>query len=176
MTESGANAARNAEVEFCGAQRRKENLMKLKLACLSVAAAVAVGLTIGILPASAYTGQQFEKNAKFSMAQARQIALKARPGKITGEELEKERGGSGLRYSFDVKTSSGTQEVGVDAQTHAARVQQRAAMNVDQRESDFGPEYRRHRDGERRKRTATSIDDLNRTFDKLRLHGTRIAA
>lgn len=35
------------------------------------------------------------------------------------EELEKEAGGSGLRYSFDIKTQKGTQEVGVDARTGA---------------------------------------------------------
>jgi len=38
------------------------------------------------------------------MSQARSIALKAHPGKITDEELERERGGSGLRYSFDIKS------------------------------------------------------------------------
>lgn len=48
---------------------------------------------------------------------ARDIALKARPGKITDEELEKEKGGSGLRYSFDIKVDSKTYEVGVDAVT-----------------------------------------------------------
>jgi uncharacterized membrane protein YkoI len=43
--------------------------------------------------------------------------LKARPGTITDEELEREKGGSGLRYSFDVKNGKVTYEVGVDAQT-----------------------------------------------------------
>jgi uncharacterized membrane protein YkoI len=43
--------------------------------------------------------------------------LKAHPGKITDEELEKEKGGTGLRYSFDIKRGGRTQEVGVDAQT-----------------------------------------------------------
>jgi hypothetical protein len=71
----------------------------------------------GALPAFAYTGQQLAKNAKVTIAEARSIALKARPGKITDEELEKEKGGSGLRYSFDVKSGSVTYEVGVDAQT-----------------------------------------------------------
>jgi hypothetical protein len=35
----------------------------------------------------------------------------------TGEELEKEKGGSGLRYSFDIKNAGVTHEVGVDAKT-----------------------------------------------------------
>jgi uncharacterized membrane protein YkoI len=43
--------------------------------------------------------------------------LKAHPGKITDEELEKEKGGSGLRYSFDIQNGKVTQEVGVDAKT-----------------------------------------------------------
>ena len=67
--------------------------------------------------ASAYTGQELSGNAKLSIQDARAIALKAHPGKITDEELEKEQGGSGLRYSFDIQRDKVTQEVGVDAQT-----------------------------------------------------------
>jgi hypothetical protein len=33
----------------------------------------------------------------------------------TDEELEKEKGGSGLRYSFDIKSGRVVYEVGVDA-------------------------------------------------------------
>ena len=55
--------------------------------------------------------------AKINIAEARSIALKARHGTITDEELEKERGGSGLRYSFDIKNNKVTYEVGVDAKT-----------------------------------------------------------
>ncbi|HEV2539224.1 MAG TPA: PepSY domain-containing protein [Frateuria sp.] len=54
-------------------------------------------------------------NPHISMAEARAIALKASPGKITKEELEKEKGGSGLRYSFDIAANGVTHEVGVDA-------------------------------------------------------------
>jgi uncharacterized membrane protein YkoI len=68
-------------------------------------------------PALAYTGEKLAKDAKISIAEARAIALKAHPGKITDEELEREAGGSGLRYSFDIKSGGSTQEVGVDAQT-----------------------------------------------------------
>jgi len=68
-------------------------------------------------PAMAYTGEKFAKDAKVSIAQARVIALKAHPGKITDEELEREAGGTGLRYSFDIKSGAITQEVGVDART-----------------------------------------------------------
>jgi uncharacterized membrane protein YkoI len=42
--------------------------------------------------------------AKVSIERARSIALRARPGAITSEELEKEKGGGGLRYSFGIKT------------------------------------------------------------------------
>ena len=36
---------------------------------------------------------------------------------ITDQELEKEGGGTGLRYSFDIKNGSKTYEVGIDART-----------------------------------------------------------
>jgi uncharacterized membrane protein YkoI len=65
----------------------------------------------------AYTGEKLAKLAKVSIEQAREIALKAHPGTITDEELEKERGGSGLRYSFDIKDGAKTYEVGVDAKS-----------------------------------------------------------
>jgi uncharacterized membrane protein YkoI len=65
--------------------------------------------------AGAYTGQELARNAKVSITSARTIALKAHPGKIVDEELERESGGGGLRYSFDIKTSEGVQELGVDA-------------------------------------------------------------
>lgn len=67
--------------------------------------------------ASAYTGQELAGEAKVSMKEARGIALKAHPGKVSDEELEKEEGGSGLRYSFDIRHGKVTQEVGVDAKT-----------------------------------------------------------
>jgi uncharacterized membrane protein YkoI len=80
---------------------------------------VSVGLLLmaGAFGAHAYTGEALTKHAKVSITQARAIALKAHSGKITDEELEKEAGGSGLRYSFDIREGKVTQEVGVDAQT-----------------------------------------------------------
>ena len=62
-------------------------------------------------------GVEFTKDAKVNLVDARAIALKAHAGIITDEELEMEKGGSGLRYSFDIKHDKGTQEVGVDAKT-----------------------------------------------------------
>lgn len=74
-------------------------------------------LTVATANAFAYTGQKLAGEAKISIEQARAIALKAHSGKITDEELEQEKGGSGLRYSFDIRHGKVTQEVGVDAKT-----------------------------------------------------------
>ena len=79
---------------------------------LAFACAVACGGS-----ALAYTGQQYAHDAKISMAQATQMALKVQHGKITDSELEREPGGSGLRYSFDIKSGASTHEVGIDAKT-----------------------------------------------------------
>ena len=81
--------------------------------------------------AMAYTGEEFAKDAKIDIQAARDIALKARPGKITDEELEKEGGGSGLRYSFDIKIGSKTYEVGVDAVTGKLLENKREGKNPD---------------------------------------------
>ena len=89
-------------------------LNKMKL---YIASGAAITLMVAAFPALAYTGQELAKQAKVSIADARTVALKAHPGKITDEELENEKGGTGLRYSFDIKRGSVTQEVGVDAQT-----------------------------------------------------------
>jgi uncharacterized membrane protein YkoI len=67
--------------------------------------------------AQAYTGEELARDAKVSVDDARIIALKAHAGKITGEELEREKGGSGLRYSFDIKDGTTTYEIGIDAKT-----------------------------------------------------------
>ena len=67
--------------------------------------------------AYAYCGQRSAHDARITMAQARRIALKTEHGKIIVGELEHEAGGSGLRYSFDIRSGKATHEVGVDAQT-----------------------------------------------------------
>ena len=91
--------------------------MMLNKMKLYIASGAAITLMMATLPAMAYSGQELAKQAKVSVADARTIALKAHPGKITDEELENEKGGTGLRYSFDIKRGSVTQEVGVDTQT-----------------------------------------------------------
>jgi uncharacterized membrane protein YkoI len=89
------------------------------------AALFAAGLALTATAAGAVTapptlkGHELAAHAKIDLHQARAIALKARPGKIVDQELEKEAGGSGLRYSFDVASKGRTWEVGVDAHTGA---------------------------------------------------------
>lgn len=64
-----------------------------------------------------FGGAELLPLAKITLAQARQKAVHAHPGVITDQELEKERGGTGLRYSFDIRSKGKTFEVGVDART-----------------------------------------------------------
>jgi uncharacterized membrane protein YkoI len=64
-----------------------------------------------------FAGADLLPMAKITLAQAREIAARAHPGVITDQELEKERGGTGLRYSFDIRAKGKTFEVGVDART-----------------------------------------------------------
>src|SRR4029077_2778710 len=80
-------------------------------------AAVCATTLVSARAAFAYTGEDLAPQAKVSLDKARAIAIKARPGQITDQALEKEKGGSGLRYSFDVKNGKTTYEVGIDAKT-----------------------------------------------------------
>jgi uncharacterized membrane protein YkoI len=86
-----------------------KNLARPLMLCASAA--------IIATPALAFTGQRFAPEAKITLEQARAKALKAYPGTITDQELEKERGGTGLRYSFDIKNGAATREIGIDART-----------------------------------------------------------
>src|ERR1700730_15599498 len=93
----------------------------MKCAMLAAAVVSPAALTAGAAAAApsaaTFKGHQLAAQATISLSRARAIALKARPGAITDQELEKEGGGSGLRYSFDVKSAGKTYEVGVDAKT-----------------------------------------------------------
>ena len=66
---------------------------------------------------ASFRGHQFADHARLSLGEARRTALKARPGALVDQELEKEPGGSGLRYSFDLLSDGKIYEVGVDART-----------------------------------------------------------
>jgi uncharacterized membrane protein YkoI len=92
----------------------------------------AVILVAMLVPASAkMTGTQYTKEAKVTLTAARKIALKARPGQITDQELEREDGGSGLRYSFDIVSQGSRYEVGVDAKTGAILENGKEGKNPD---------------------------------------------
>jgi len=75
------------------------------------------GLTGRSLGGQSLGGQGFGGRARLGIEQARRIALAVHPGRIADEELEHEAGGSGLRYSFDIRRDRVTQEVGIDAVT-----------------------------------------------------------
>jgi hypothetical protein len=75
-----------------------DNTIKFSFSKLFGAAVLCSALIGAASAAQAYAGEELAKDAKVSLADARTIALKAHPGKITDEELEKESGGSGLRY------------------------------------------------------------------------------
>ena len=91
------------------------------LAALAFSTSVAgAGAAIAAPPAAhGLKGAELAGQANVKLAVARAKALKARPGVITDQELEKEKGGSGLRYSFDIKSGGKVYEVGVDAKTGA---------------------------------------------------------
>ena len=80
-----------------------------------VTAGLALLLMAGALNAHAYEGEKLAKDAKITITEARAIALKTQPGKITEEELEKESGG--LHYSFEIQAGKASHEVSIDAQT-----------------------------------------------------------
>jgi uncharacterized membrane protein YkoI len=98
-----------------------------------IAYCLATGGLVVLSPigAFAYSGQELAGKAKVTIDEARSIALKARPGTIAAEELEKERGGSGLRYSFDVKSGSVTYEIGVDAESGKVLENSKEGRNPD---------------------------------------------
>ena len=89
--------------------------MKMKHGIYATIAGLALVFTC--VSAYAYTGEHYAKEAKVTLSQARKMALKAYPGSIISVELEKEKGGSGLRYSFDIRHGKAVHEVGIDAKT-----------------------------------------------------------
>lgn len=83
-------------------------------------AVLLVAATLTLLPviaAPTHTPHKTALQPHITLKQARDIALKVFPGKIIKSELEHEKGGSGLRYSFDIQHGKLIHEVGVDAET-----------------------------------------------------------
>lgn len=65
-----------------------------------------------------YSGYELSKDAQITMDQASSIVLQMYPrGVITDRLLVKETGGTGLRYTFDIRSGAHIMEVGVDANT-----------------------------------------------------------
>ena len=92
------------------------NIKMRNLTCFTAAALLATTGAIAAVPKH-FAGAELLPMAKVTLAQARATAVRAHPGLITDQELEKERGGTGLRYSFDIRKNGKTFEVGVDART-----------------------------------------------------------
>lgn len=91
--------------------------MKIKhqlTAALAVLAAAGAGAALA-QKADAHGDAKLFAQAKITSDAAQKIALKAQAGTIKDWELEKEAGGSGLRYSFDIEVKGVMHEVGVDA-------------------------------------------------------------
>ncbi len=92
-----------------------------KAIAVATALAISYGAIGGALAAEGagqhYAGEKYAQEATITLSRARAVALKAVTGTITDQELEKERGGSGLRYSFDIRRDGVTHEVGVDAKS-----------------------------------------------------------
>jgi len=87
--------------------------------------------TVAMAAPAAIKGAELMPQAKVTLAAATATALKARPGTITDSELEKEKGGSGLRYSFDITSAAKKYEVGVDAKTGAVLENKAEGPNPD---------------------------------------------
>ena len=92
-------------------------LIVLASLTLTAASAVSASAPVTKTTTATFKGSELASDATVSMATARASALKARPGNVTDAELEKESGGSGLRYSFDISSHGKPYEVGIDAKT-----------------------------------------------------------
>lgn len=98
---------------------------------MAIALASPTSLTFAASPSPTYKGHELAGQAKVSIARARLLALAARKGRITDEELEHEMGGSGIRYTFDIRQGRASYEVGVDAATGAILENQKEAPGGD---------------------------------------------
>jgi uncharacterized membrane protein YkoI len=113
-----------------------------RLTLFALAGSLAVASAHASTSPTKYVGHELSGQAKITLTQARAAALKARPGKIVDQELEKESGGSGLRYSFDVRSHGKTVEVGIDAET--GKVLENAAENPVKEAREAAQEHARH--------------------------------
>jgi uncharacterized membrane protein YkoI len=91
--------------------------MPIRKTLLHTSFATLVVAATATSPLVASADTRLSHKATIGKTEARAAALKAFPGKIMKEELEREGGGSGLRYSFDIRQGKNWREVGVDAMT-----------------------------------------------------------
>ena len=86
-------------------------MMLFKSSCLALAA-------VATLASAAFAAPNHSgPHARVTLRQATATALAAFPGRVIEHELEREGGGSGLRYSFVIRNGAVTHEVGIDAVT-----------------------------------------------------------
>lgn len=81
---------------------------------MSLSFALAVALSTAAGGAFAFNGETLAKEAGIKTLETRAIALKAHPVTVADEELERGKGGSGLRYTFNIKRGTAVRKVGVD--------------------------------------------------------------
>ena len=77
--------------------------MQMHKKTLAMAGAALLAAAVALPPGLAGAEAAPAKRAAISTGKARAIALKTFPGRIMKQELEHEHGGSGLRYSFDMR-------------------------------------------------------------------------
>ena len=94
-------------------------MKKTTLSILGSTAFLFLAASTSTFAAKKFDGAKYLKQATVTLKDAQKIAKKAFPGSIVDQELEKEGGGSGLRYSFVIKNGHKSHEVGVDAKTGA---------------------------------------------------------
>jgi uncharacterized membrane protein YkoI len=87
----------------------------IRIMLLGIALAGIAGGTIAATRPLPLKGNELARSARINLATARMAALRVRPGIITEQELEREAGGSGLRYTFIIQSRHKPYEVGVDA-------------------------------------------------------------
>ncbi|WP_343685381.1 PepSY domain-containing protein [Asticcacaulis sp.] len=101
------------------------------LAGFAVITVAAGPLLAATKAAGHYEGEELASQASLTKDEALAIALKAQAGTVKKTELEKEDGGSGLRYTFDIRAGQTTFEVGVDAKTGAVLEHVKAVKDHD---------------------------------------------
>ena len=89
-------------------------MMKMPFLTLALSAGLALSAMAAAPP---LLGSQYLSRAKVSPARAQLVATAVVHGTVISRELEREKGGSGLRYSFDIRLGNVVHEVGIDAIT-----------------------------------------------------------